>query len=329
MPAVLSEPWSPAAGDTDLWVAGVSTALKPGDALLILGAERLAGPSPRWALRVLSTVEPDPAGGRTRAAWTQPLAANDIPADRAEVHVLRQRAARFGAAAPNPGMFLPRPSPTSRTGPFPPAKPSSTSTRNCPPSPPAAGQRWSPAPPPPWSRSPPPPASPARNTACPPRSPASRPMFPPSPRRSSPCAARPCSAPPNASFPRRAPSRAVRRRRAAHRAWLHPAHRPRARRLGPAPAHRPPHRAHVMPDDGPPRPLKPGETARLADAPLRADGSTLPPEALHAAPRPARASSSTTARRAGHAAPRRLGARAVPHRRSRGRGARFRGPRHR
>lgn len=94
---------NPAFGDTHLYLAGTSTNLKAGDALLIVGSERANDPTnENWDLRFLTAVEPDPARGVTRVSWSEGLgtktsghvthpAALDV-----QVHAFRTRAAVFG-----------------------------------------------------------------------------------------------------------------------------------------------------------------------------------------------------------------------------------------
>lgn len=102
--------WQPQSGDTTLWLAGLSTLLQPGDALLIVGTERLRDPgSEKWDVRVLTGVEPDNANNRTRVIWNQPLG-SAFPAMSpaglgVQVHTLRQRTALFGHNAPDPNLF--------------------------------------------------------------------------------------------------------------------------------------------------------------------------------------------------------------------------------
>ncbi|MDB6145316.1 MAG: hypothetical protein JWP80_4360, partial [Pseudomonas sp.] len=110
IPVQTSRAWQPQTGDTALWLAGVSTLLQAGDALLIVGVERMSDPgSERWDVRVLSTVEPDSANGRTRVTWKNPLGSSFpvmSPAGvGAQVYALRQRTALFGHNAPDPNLF--------------------------------------------------------------------------------------------------------------------------------------------------------------------------------------------------------------------------------
>ncbi|PMR66870.1 putative baseplate assembly protein [Halomonas heilongjiangensis] len=103
-------PWRPQFGDTALWLDGVVTRLQPGDALLIVGADRLSDPgSERWDVRVLAGVEPDNANGRTRVRWDHPLgsvfpAMSPASAD-VRVYAFRQHTALFGHNAPDPNLM--------------------------------------------------------------------------------------------------------------------------------------------------------------------------------------------------------------------------------
>jgi hypothetical protein len=97
--------WVPAAGDTSLWLGGLATGLEPGNAILIVGTDRIAdAASAAWQVRVLTQVTPDNEGGRTQVSWADPLTA-DAPDTGVEVHAFRQRAALFGHNAPDPNLF--------------------------------------------------------------------------------------------------------------------------------------------------------------------------------------------------------------------------------
>ncbi|HEX6938809.1 MAG TPA: putative baseplate assembly protein [Longimicrobiales bacterium] len=104
----LTAPRLPALGDTSLYLQGVATNLRPGDAILIVGADRLGDPtSERWDFRRLTAVEPDPAAGVTKVTWAEGLGwrrfgRTILPADTdVKVYAFRQRAALFGASAPD------------------------------------------------------------------------------------------------------------------------------------------------------------------------------------------------------------------------------------
>lgn len=100
----LTELRYPVSGDTHLYVKGVTTNLKAGDPLLIVGEERAAGRgADNWEFRRISAVEADATNDRTLVRWDEPLS-NRIP--RVEPHkgpkvyALRIRASLFGFNAP-------------------------------------------------------------------------------------------------------------------------------------------------------------------------------------------------------------------------------------
>lgn len=110
IPVKASTPWRPAKGDTELWLDGLATQLQPGDAILIVGQERLTTPgNEQWDVRVLDTVEPDTDNQRTRVHWKRPLGSVFPPMDpaatAAQVHVFRQRTALFGHNAPDANLM--------------------------------------------------------------------------------------------------------------------------------------------------------------------------------------------------------------------------------
>lgn len=106
-----SVPWQPKFGDTELYLAGVSTTLQAGDVILIVGQERVNDPgAENWDIRVLAEVEPDPVRGRTRIAWLEGLG-HVFPAvqpavEAPKVFVFRQRASLFGHNAPDPRLMV-------------------------------------------------------------------------------------------------------------------------------------------------------------------------------------------------------------------------------
>jgi predicted phage baseplate assembly protein len=98
-------------GMTRLYLAGVDTGLRPGDAILVVGDERKqAGGNEQWDFRILRTVEPIPA--RTAGEPSVTLVGWDVgigmdrdrpvePArDNVEVYAFRLRTALFGHHAP-------------------------------------------------------------------------------------------------------------------------------------------------------------------------------------------------------------------------------------
>ncbi len=108
LPVQTGDPWIPAAGQTSLYLAGTATQLNPGDALLIVGDERIEDPSsPVWDLCHVVSVQPDTVNQRTLVTWVDPLGSNSsAPSqDNPQVFALRQRAALFGYNALNPLML--------------------------------------------------------------------------------------------------------------------------------------------------------------------------------------------------------------------------------
>lgn len=103
-----SERHVPELHETEAWLEGTATNLRPGDAILFVGRERVeAAGNENWDFRLLSTVEPDQDRQVTRVTWDRGLggfigdrwvtpAAEDV-----RCYALRQRAALFGAAAPD------------------------------------------------------------------------------------------------------------------------------------------------------------------------------------------------------------------------------------
>lgn len=110
LPAQTVVPWIPQFADKEVYLAGVATGLSPGDALLIVGQERLVNPdSERWDVRLVSKVEADVLKNRTRVSWLDGLGSvvpHVEPAKKApRVYALRQRAALFGHNAPDPNLM--------------------------------------------------------------------------------------------------------------------------------------------------------------------------------------------------------------------------------
>lgn len=88
-----------------LKLQGTNTQLQPGDTILLLGEGRRAKPDDSdWAVRSLTTVEPNPQKGYTQIGWSNGL--TQLPL-KPKIFVFRQRAAIFGHNAPTsaPLMF--------------------------------------------------------------------------------------------------------------------------------------------------------------------------------------------------------------------------------
>jgi len=103
------QPWMsdvgrPKRGDTSTFLRGVTTGLKPGDALLIVGAEFLGNVATNaWDFRILDSVTPDAPNDRTRVSWKRPLGSISpfmSPSATPQVFALRRRAAVYGHNAP-------------------------------------------------------------------------------------------------------------------------------------------------------------------------------------------------------------------------------------
>ncbi|MCX6924542.1 MAG: PA14 domain-containing protein, partial [Verrucomicrobia bacterium] len=94
---------TPITGDQKVYLKGVSTNLKVGDGLLFVGGLRVSDPnSGQWDFRIIESVAANQAGGYTLVTWSKPLeAAFDSNANAPLVYALRQRAALFGANAPD------------------------------------------------------------------------------------------------------------------------------------------------------------------------------------------------------------------------------------
>lgn len=106
----LTQPQKISSGLTELFLAGTNTQLHPGDAILIVGDERIIDTgSERWDFRIVETVEPDPTHNRTRVTWQEGLGHVVPPMSPAttavKVYALRQRAGLFGNNAPDPRLM--------------------------------------------------------------------------------------------------------------------------------------------------------------------------------------------------------------------------------
>jgi hypothetical protein len=100
----LSDAVLPVFGDTFTYLSGVSTRLRPGDALVFVGSEFLADhTSNKWDLRILDEVIPDAAANRTFVSWARPLGSvspPQRPAAQPQAFALRRRASVYGHNAP-------------------------------------------------------------------------------------------------------------------------------------------------------------------------------------------------------------------------------------
>ncbi|MFI5177516.1 MAG: putative baseplate assembly protein, partial [Vicinamibacterales bacterium] len=94
----------PVFGNVEMYLAGTATNLKPGDPILIVGAERASDKdSENWEIRRVSKVEPDATHKRTRVRWQEPLGSvlpHVDPPKVPTVYALRLQASLFGFNAP-------------------------------------------------------------------------------------------------------------------------------------------------------------------------------------------------------------------------------------
>lgn len=93
----------PQNGDTQVYLDGTSTGLKPGDGILFVGSEREGDMnSERWDFRQVTSVTPDTTNGRTLVTWAKGLGtASTNPPAASEIYAFRKRAALFGSNAPD------------------------------------------------------------------------------------------------------------------------------------------------------------------------------------------------------------------------------------
>ena len=102
VPAQIGETIVIAPGLTELYVAGTGNSIQQGDAILIVGRERMLDVnSDRWDVRWIDAVEPDTALNVTRLTWTNGLGSPWSPPTGQGIHVyvFRQRATLFGSSA--------------------------------------------------------------------------------------------------------------------------------------------------------------------------------------------------------------------------------------
>jgi hypothetical protein len=109
LPVQTGYPWIPKSGNLSVYLAGTATQLNPGDAILIVGDERLQEPpdTNKWDVRVVTAVQPDTINQRTLVTWSEPLGSGGSgPAQKNPLfYALRQRASLFGYNAINPLML--------------------------------------------------------------------------------------------------------------------------------------------------------------------------------------------------------------------------------
>lgn len=98
---VRTRPHRPVMDRTELWLKGIALDLRPGSAMLFVGATL---DNDRWDLRLLTGVLADTANDRTHISWQHGLGSHSPfspPAADAGALVLRKRLAVFGHSAPD------------------------------------------------------------------------------------------------------------------------------------------------------------------------------------------------------------------------------------
>jgi hypothetical protein len=98
----------PGFGAKEIYLESILTGLKPGDGLLMIGAEREAdADSERWDFRRIKEIEPDQDGDYTKVTWDEGLgwqmfSRKVLPAQKDfQVYAMRQQAFLFGHNAPD------------------------------------------------------------------------------------------------------------------------------------------------------------------------------------------------------------------------------------
>jgi Baseplate J-like protein len=105
LPVRTGSPWSPAIGDTFVYLSGTATQLQPGDLILVVGDERAQSPnSKKWDIRVVATVTADGQNNRTYVTWNLGLGGGGVTPANAnpKFYAFRQRGALFGYNALQP-----------------------------------------------------------------------------------------------------------------------------------------------------------------------------------------------------------------------------------
>jgi hypothetical protein len=101
---------APDTGDLGAWLQGQATGLQLGDAILIVGDDRVSNAgSELWDFRRVTKVQTFPDLDRTFVTWDRPLGSINPPGEAAQAghrfYHLRSRASLFGHNAPHPGVL--------------------------------------------------------------------------------------------------------------------------------------------------------------------------------------------------------------------------------
>src|SRR5580704_8864923 len=99
LPVQTGVPWIPQKDEVSVYLEGTATQLQPGDAILIVGDERVQNGSTnnQWDLRIVTSVTADTLKGRTYVTWGEGLGGGGVsPASQnPKFYALRQRASLF------------------------------------------------------------------------------------------------------------------------------------------------------------------------------------------------------------------------------------------
>jgi uncharacterized phage protein gp47/JayE len=115
LPIQTGIPWMPQSNDVSVYLQGTATQLQPGDAILIVGEERIENSADNhWDLRIVTAVKTDTTKGWTYVTWGEGLGSGGVgpTSKNPKFYALRQRASLFGYNAVNPLMLTPK----ARTG---------------------------------------------------------------------------------------------------------------------------------------------------------------------------------------------------------------------
>lgn len=98
LPVQTGVPWAPQMNDLSVYLQGTATQLQPGDAILIVGDERLGNATdPQWDIRLVTSLATDTDKNRTLVTWSEGLGdpSDDVsPAsENPKFFALRQRVA--------------------------------------------------------------------------------------------------------------------------------------------------------------------------------------------------------------------------------------------
>jgi hypothetical protein len=109
LPVQTGIPWMPHTDDVSVYLQGTATQLQPGDAILVVGDERLENGSAdnHWDLRIVTSVQTDTTKNWTYVTWAGVLGGDGVApsGSNPKFYALRQRAALFGYNAVNPLML--------------------------------------------------------------------------------------------------------------------------------------------------------------------------------------------------------------------------------